>query len=483
MCYRTCEETNPVKIVMHSITPLFPDHVLGGAQKHLRFIATHLGNAGHQVVVLSTRRHDTATDFQWHPNVKVRPVLRYKQPFPGPYDTGAHNLAGIVQDFWDELQDADRCYIHDGEFLFPFVYDGIPTVVSLRDNVYPETIQGAFIHQPHRMVLISQFSRKFVLATAGRFFPELAARIDLIHNGIDWEHFKPSNTAQIAAHFPTVDRSQHVIALHPHRPEDTKGLWQTIGITDVLVRCYGHKSLRVLVPQWLGADADEGVQEFYKRVKAEITARGLDEHFVFHGWIPHHLLNEYYSFGHVMLSQGSFVETFGNAVYESLGCGTPSVVARIATHRELLPEALIDKNDFNDLETAAANCDDIIRSGRRTSPETMAYLHQHYSQSRQLAAYQAVIENAEVGPKMVFQPQPLNAETTYSLAPWCYDAGQRGFYHDFNADYRHLPLLREILSKHPDGFALKMASEQGLTADLLETWYRDGFVVPVPTIP
>ena len=465
-----------MKIVMHSITPLFPDHVLGGAQKHLRFVATHLGKIGHQVVILSTRRDDTQDDFYWHPNVKVRPILRYKQPFPGPYDTGAHNIAGIVQDFYEELQDADRCYIHDGELLFPFLYEHLPTIVSLRDNVYPETIQGAFIHQAHRMILISEYSRNFVLATAGRFFPELAERIELIHNGIDWSHFKPSTTENVQKLIPQVDPNQHTIILHPHRPEETKGMWQTIGIVDLLVNKYGHQNLRVLVPQWLGSNADEGVQDFYQRVHEEITGRGLNQYFVFHGWIPHDLLPEFYSLGQATLSQGSFVETFGNAVYESLGCGTPSVVARIATHRELLPEQLIDKNDYGDLESAAALCDNIIHSGRTTSDETMAYLHEHYNQTRQLSRYQAVIENAERGPKMPFSPKVITENTVYSLAPWCYDAGERGMYHDFRADYQALPILRDLLQ---DGqFMRGKAIENGISPDAIETWYRQGYIVP-----
>lgn len=468
-----------MKIVAHSITPLFPDHDLGGAQKHLRYVSRHLGEHGHQVVILSTRRPDTQADFQWHPNVTVKPILRYKQPFPGPYDTGAHNIAGIIQDFSEQLQDADRCYIHDGELLFPFVYEHLPTVVSLRDNVYPETIQGAFIHQAHSMVLISEYSRKFVMATAGRFFPELQDRIQLIPNGMDWTHFKPVPTDTVLKRLP-IHPTQHAIILHPHRPEETKGMWQTIGIADLLVHRYGHHNLRVLVPQWLGTDADEGVTAFYQRVQAEIEGRGLTEHVIFHDWIPYHLLNEYYSLGTVTLSQGSFVETFGNAVYESLGCGTPSVVARIATHRELLPEGLIDKNDYGDLETAAAICDEIIRTKRRTSSETMDYLHTHYNQVGQLERYREVLESAALSPKMAYQPKPITDETLFALAPWCYRSPVRGFYHDFRADYRDIPQLDALLRDNPSGFVRQSALNQGLERAAIDDWYRSGYIVPVP---
>ncbi len=468
-----------MKIIMHSITPLFPNHDLGGAQKHLRYISQHLGECGHQVIILSTRRDDTKEPFQWHPNVTVKPILRYKQPFPGPYDTGAHNIASIIQDFSEHLQDADRCYIHDGELLFPFVYEHVPTVVSLRDNVYPETIQGAFIHQPHSMILISEYSRKFVLATAGRFFPELANRIQLIPNGIDWHHFKPSPTKNIQQLIP-IDPSQHPIILHPHRPEETKGMQQTIGIVDQLVHQYKHHNLRVLVPKWLGTETDTGVTEFYKQMSTDIQERGLSEHFIFHDWIPYSLLNEYYSLGTLTLSQGSFVESFGNAVYESLGCGTPSVVARVATHRELLPESLIDKNDYNDLDTAAAICDEIIRSKRRTSAETIHYLHEHYSQQQQLLRYREVIEQATLTPKMKYTPKPITKDTFFALAPWCYRSASNGYYHDFKAAYRDLPELDELLTETPAGFVYKQALNNGLSANVVEEWYREGYIVPVP---
>ncbi len=130
---------------------------------------------------------------------------------------------------------------------------------------------------------------------------------------------------------------------------------------------YGISDLKVLVPKWLDFDLDPGLRAFYDSLEAEIAQRGLQEHIVFHGWIPQSLMPQYYSLGSVTLSLGSFVETFGNTVYELLGCGTPSIVVRIASHRELLPEMLVDKVDYDDTETAAA-------AGRRHHPREAPYL-------------------------------------------------------------------------------------------------------------
>ncbi len=95
-----------MKIVAFSINPLFPDHVMGGAPKHLQSIALHLGELGHQVTVLATRREDSAVPFRWHENVEVRPVLPFHQPFPQPYGIPAYAMAAILQDVGEALLEA-----------------------------------------------------------------------------------------------------------------------------------------------------------------------------------------------------------------------------------------------------------------------------------------------------------------------------------------------------------------------------------------
>ncbi len=466
-----------MNILMFSITPLFPDHDMGGGQKHLRTIANYLASLGHDVTILCTRRADTSEPFRWHERILVKPVLRFKQPFPAPYDTPAYNIAGIIQDVAEHLQTADRFYIHDGEFVFPFVYHGIPTVVSLRDNVYPETIQGAFHFQGHRLVLISEYARAFFTHTTGRFFPDLPERMTVIHNGIDWNRFKPTPPGRILDLIP-VDPSKHAIVLHPHRPEESKGIWQTIEVVDRLVNQHGIPNVKTLVPLWLGLQYDPGIQDFYDRVQAEIAQRGLTDHFVFHPWIPVELLPEYYSLGHVMLALGSFVESFGNAVYESLGCGTPSVVARISSHREILPEALVDKVDFNDHDTAAQLAANILSQGKRTSQAALDYLHAHYRVEDQLQRYADAILNAEAADELPFQFTPITGKTRYLLAPWCYQA-KSGIYHDYKADYYTSPALSALVATHPDGFTRADAAEQGVMGEQVEYWLREGYTVPI----
>lgn len=467
-----------MKIVAFSINPLFADQVMGGAPKHLQSIVLHLGELGHDVTVLCTRVSDDQQPFNWHDNVRVLPVLRFKQPFPQPYAAPAYDLAAALQTVGEHLQAADRFYMHDGEFLFPYAYQHIPTVVSLRDNVYPETLQGGFLFQGDHLILISEYSRRFFLETAGRFFPGYAERTTVIYNGLDWKHFKPAKPDSIRQIIPLEPGAQPVI-LHPHRPEESKGIRQTVAVADLLVHRYGLADLKVLVPQWLQAGLTADLRVFYDDIQRDIHERGLTEHFVFHGWIPQRLMPEYYALGNVTLSLGSFVESFGNSVYESLGCGTPAVVSRISSHRELLSEDLIDKVDFGDVEQAAALAVDIIRAGRRTSPATLDYLKTHYSVERQRAAYADVILNAQRRGPLRYQLRPIDETTCFKLPVWCYRSTSRGIYHDFQRKFWQDVQFDALIDEHPQGFTFAQAAGQGVTRAQVLDWYAMGYLVPV----
>jgi hypothetical protein len=186
---------------------------------------------------------------------------------------------------------------------------------------------------------------------------------------------------------------------------------------------------------------------------------------------------QYYSLGAVTLSLGHFVESFGNAVYESLGCGTPSIAARVATHRELMPDELLDKVHFGDAESAAQIAADIIRSHRRTSPATLAYLRENYGVRRQLDAYAAAIVGAEKQPPMVYERPAKSVERRWRLAPWCY-VWAGGIYHDFLAEHADLPELRLLLAAHADGFSAADADRLGISQAMCDAWAREGFLVP-----
>lgn len=468
-----------MRVVMFSINPLFPDAVMGGAPKHLRNIAVHMGQRGHDVTVLCTRAEGSTEPFRWHEKVEVRPQLRFHQPFPQPYAVPAYDLANALQDVGDVLQEADCFYMHDGEFLFPYSYKDVPTIISLRDNVYPETILGGFLFQAHKLVLISEASRGYYVNTVGRFFPGFEERVVIIDNGLDWETFKPTPPKSIYDYVDVPRHTQRPILLHPHRPEPAKGIMQTLSVAAKLVHTHGFDDLLVLAPRWHTAQASTELREFYAAIEREITELRLQDHVILHGWIPQELMPEYYSLGTATLSLGSFVESFGNAVYESMGCGTPSVAARVSTHRDLVPDDLLFKVDYGDSDRAAQIVANLLRDGWPQRAAARAYLQTHYSIDRQLNAYAEVIENAEVAEPLIYRHPTMGVTTRYRLAPWCYISPERGIYHDYEAAYlNHAGLLRLVAENAAAGFTVQDAAPALTPADVDEL-YRRGFLIPV----
>jgi glycosyltransferase involved in cell wall biosynthesis len=462
-----------MKILIFSMTPLFPSRAMGGAQKQLKLIAVYLAEQGHSVTIVCTRRQDTMQPFNWHERARVLPIFRFKQPYPEPYATPAYNIASAIQDVGEMLRENDVFYIHDGGLIFPYIYQDIPTVISLRSVVYSETLQAGFLFQGDSLILISEHERRFYEDTAGRFSPDYAERITVIPNGFDWTQYKPRTPKQIRK-LVDVDSTQYPVILHPHRPEPDKGLQQTIEVVDLLVNKHGIKNVKTLVPKWIDTAIASHIREFYENIEAQLDKRGIRDNFIFHDWIPEDLMPEYYNLGTVTLCLGSFVETFGNVPYESMGCGTPAVVARVGPHRDNLPDVLVDKVDFDDAESAAEHAAQIIQEKRRTSTETMDFLHRHFSIKGMMRGYVDTITQVSKRDRLTYHTHPISDDTMFKLAHWCY-LSPRGIYNDFRAEYAHNPSLESVVRTHLNGFTFAQAN---VSREMVMEWYRDGFLVP-----
>lgn len=457
-----------MKIVMFSMTPLFEHQSMGGAQKQLKKVALHLAEMGHAVTILCTRRPDARHRFTWHPNLEVVPIYRFKQPFPEPYATPVYNIAAAIQDTGDYLAQADVFYSHDGGLIFPYVYQDTPTVVSLRSVVFSETLQSGFLFQGDALIVPSEHARNVWQHTVGRFFPALSERVHVIHNGLDFDIYRPTQPDAILQRIP-VDPARHAIALYPHRPEEAKGIRQTIAVADKLVHQHGIDTLRVLLPQWIDTGVSAAVREFYDDLRRDLAQRGLSEHFVFHDWISDALMPDYLSLGDLTFVLGNYVETFGNVPYESIACGTRPLVARVGPYRDMLPDGLVDLVDYGDLDSAAHRAAAILREKRPVSDAAMAWLHGTFAQTQMVAAYADIILNARPLPPMPYRHTPLEPQTRYVAAPWCY-ATERGVWHDFRGDYSDDPT---IVAFYADELV-------GSPHFDFEHWYREGYIVPMP---
>lgn len=426
---------------MFSMTPLFADRSMGGAQKQLRKIALHLAQQGYQVEVFCTRRDPDALEpFHWHPNAVVRPVLRFKQPFPEPYDTPVYHIANAIADVIEACQRADAFYSHDGGLIFPFVYTHTRSVVSLRSVLFSETLQSGFLFNADALIVPSVHAANVWLATAGQFYPELAERIHVIPNGLDFSVYHPQADADTLKARLGLPNGRYL--LYPHRPEDGKGIRQSIAVLDQLVNEHGQRDLHLLVPQWIDTALAPHVRAYYDDLLTDIDARGLREHVIFHPWIRDEDMPAYFRLGAVTLVLGNYVETFGNTPYESLACGTPAVVANVAAYRGALPAAYTC--DYGDLDAAAARVLRFLNEGDAQAEDTQRWLHAHYQQADMVQRYEQLILEPSRLPAMTHAYQTPQA---YRWSPWCYVTPQGQIYHDFLGRMIDHPLLVAAMSE------------------------------------
>lgn len=460
-------------IAVFSMTPLFPDFAMGGGQKQLKKVALHLGEQGHRLTILSTRREGSMRSFKWHDNVEIKPIMRFKQPYPEPYFTPIYHIANAIRDMGEAIAQADIHYSHDGGLIFPYVHQDIPTVISLRSVIYPETMQAAFLFQGDEWILPSEHTRASYEAAVAQFSPKIGERMHAIHNGFDWDQFQYTEPSAIFEHIPAA-LAGHPIMLFPHRPELSKGIYEVIAVAQKLAHDYGWSDLRVLTPRWLDAESEPSSRAYYDKLNRAIHEAGLGDVFVFHEWIHDDLIAEYYSLADVTMCIGSCVESFGNTPFESLGCGALPILSRVATYRDLLPDGHVPRVDYGDIDAAAAEAHAILSERRRASQATLAYLETHFSLEAMVTRYADVILQAVKKPRLPYAIPKFSGKTRYRLAPWCYVSEQYGIYHDFRASYEADGQLIDLARGHPKGFRGDMVD----SADL-HSWLDNGFVAPV----
>jgi glycosyltransferase involved in cell wall biosynthesis len=464
-----------MKIVMFSINPVFPDVVTGGASKHLYHIAKYLGCQGHQVEMLCARPEMEQASFMWSDNVFVKPILPFHQPFPQPYAVSGGEIAVVLRHIAEHLGSADRFYVHDGEFLLPDAYRDIPTVASFRDNIYPESVLGSFIGKFDDVVCVSQFSYDVIASSAGLFYPDLLERLHLVNNGLDFEVFLPRDPQPLADAYG-IDPERHHVILHPHRPEPGKGLPETIQVVYRLVNEHGMSGVKVLIPAWIDSMTSNSDSSFYESMIALMADLGIRDNFQFISWLPNDRMPELYSLGQVTLCLGSIVEAFGNVAYESIACGTPSVVARVGVHRTMLPDGMIYKVDYGDVESAVEIVRDVIQTHQKPDSAVMTLMRSKMNFQHQVSSYADLICNCEKRPLMDYRAPDFSGIEQYRLPPWCYLSEDR-VYHDFKGEYGEFPNLVS-LAQSGNSFTTSEAKALGVEETEWQAWLDGTWIVP-----
>lgn len=466
-----------MKIVIFSVGPIFREHVHGGSQKILREVATYLGQVGHCVTILCTARKDNFEQFHLAPNVTVSPTLKFKETYPEPYYTAPYNLANIILEIRRATDKADVLYLHDGELLYHFLYKDVPTIVSLRDFVYPDTLAGGLSFQRDLLVLNSEYMAGCVKDAFSAFRPGVADRIRLIPNGVNLDHFQPQATDTIRR---LINLTENAIPiLYPHRPDPRKGIYEAVEAIAGLRQRLGSAGdrLRLLIPIWMDGkvtiSSNHVYQTIYDEVKTYAANLGVSDLLSFHPWVPYDLMPQYYSLARATLCLGNFVEACSNVSIEASACGSPCVVARVASHRSLLPETFTWKVGYGNLEATV----DALQSAIEKPLDVQAvrdFIASRYSYQAMLISYEKVLtSNALLPPLREEYTTTLTEEHTLKLPTWCdYYNGQ--CYNDYHYGYDNDPDLLSLLKQD---FLPSRVSEiiaKGVHFTTLEKLLRDG---------
>jgi hypothetical protein len=178
----------------------------------------------------------------------------------------------------------------------------------------------------------------------------------------------------------------------------------------------------------------------------------------------------YYSLGDLSLSVGNFVETFPNISLESLACGTPSISARVATHRHVLPESIEERIDFGDTQACTEIAYKYLIEGKDAKQlERRNFIVDNFDFQTMLTSYENIIVNCRKKEPLFLRE--VGVPNQYKLAPWCYHSSQLGVYNDYEKEYNKDADLLKLLAQ---GELIRVNKYNKI---VVQRYYKEGYLV------
>lgn len=443
------------KILIFSLGPIFKDYVHGGSQKVLREVAIYLGKLDNEVNIYCNYREDNKDVFQLSENVKVHPKLNFKSTYPSAYKTNPFNLLKIHKILDEQIKKHDIFYIHDAQINFPYLHNRqIPTIVSFRDYLYPETLIGAFNFRRDEIIVNSKITYDNVKYTIGNFLPGITERMTIIPNGFDYGRLQRKNVEQFKKDFNLDIKDGDKIILFPNRPEPSKGIFDNLEILSRLVNKHNMINLKLLIPKYIDLKVSNELVGLYKEIDVISSNLGISKNIIYHDWIPYDRMQEYFSLGDLTLSIGNFVEGFGsNSSVESLACGTPVILSNVGAQRNTLSDDIVPKVDYGDYD----KIEEIALSFLRNKDiffdynKIRKYLKQNFNYNQMVIDYANIILNSKIKKPL---KEDINSDSifgNYILAPWC-SLSKYKIYCDY--DYGYIDISSNLYERLNDGFII-----------------------------
>jgi glycosyltransferase involved in cell wall biosynthesis len=469
-----------MKILISFIPPVFPIHNHGGSTKILKNIAIYLAERGDEVTIVCNKRFDNRDVFYLYPKVKVMPIFRFKETYPNPYLAPPFYLSDNINILYELAKKHDLLFIFDTDFIFTdFLPSNLPILYSLRDYIYSEALQGSFLIRRGNVVVNSRFVKDSLLATVGRFYPELKKRTILISNGVDTGLFRRTKTSKIVD-YVSLKKEDYPIVLFPHRPEEHKGISQALLLMEKLVHKKGYKKAKLLIARGVDEKIDMEVQKLYGNVLNEADRLGIKANIIFHPWIPPEVMPEYYSLGTVTVCIGNIIEAFSNSTMESLSCGTPVIASKVGSNRSILPDWCLMKVDYGDIDLAVEKICSLIKNPALVDmSKVRKYIKKNFSLKKMCQAYYDIIHTQKIETTMSFTPDAMTVfqGDILSLPPWCY-LSKKGIYNDYLKSYTSKGKLVALLKKiKKTSFSVEEAMRYNMPKLSLEKLIKDGVLI------
>jgi len=300
-----------MRVLLYLYYPFFDSQLAGGMQVWLRKLVAKMTEKYPQIKlrILCPR-----SDLHPFPDIPdLYPVLDDLETEYLTVDTAYKNLS-IIQRF---VNDADVIWLIDR--VLP-VQTGIPKLLSLTTICYEREVMAFFSEQWDRASVPSDFAKNAVSRYGRR--PDFIRKIPLFRD----ESFFPQTTEEVMKlrRYFSYDPSYRYI-LFPHRPDPLKGHTEAIDVLKKLVRA--DKKFRMLIPKPpVSRVADsESETAFVCEIEKSVHENHLDDHVIFHDWIPYKDLPLMFSCGEVTLFLSRLPETFGQSLASSIACGTPVI--------------------------------------------------------------------------------------------------------------------------------------------------------------